>query len=222
MRRDPRKAELWTRAFPNRVWERGDRCAERGRRAGFTLLELLLVLAVLVTVVSLTWPSVMRYLREQDIMEGAEATRTAAAGTRIKAIDTGLTYQFRYEPQGRRFVVVPYDPPETIAASSTPTDGSVSTFPVLSGQLSEECRFVTPADQPSVSEGLPPEAFAGLPNASELQGTSWGPPILFFPDGTAADATFGITNEDELRIDLSVRGLTGTLTLGPLRQEAAQ
>lgn len=188
--------------------------------AGFTLLELLLVLAVLVTVVSLTWPSVVRYVREQDILEGAETTRAAAAGTRIKAIDTGLTYQFRYEPEGRRFVVIPFDPPETIAASSTVTDGSVSTFPVLSGQLSEECRFVVPADQPIVSEGLPPESFAGLPNAGELQAAAWGPPILFFPDGTAADATFGIVNEDELRLDLSVRGLTGTLSISPLRKEA--
>jgi prepilin-type N-terminal cleavage/methylation domain-containing protein len=188
--------------------------------AGFTLLELLLVLAVLVTVVSLTWPSVIRYLREQDIRDGAEATRAAAATTRIKAIDTGLTYQFRYEPQGRRFVVIPFDPPETIAASSTATLGGVSTFPVLSGQLSEQCRFVVPPDQPAVSEGLPPEAFAGLPNAGELQGTSWGPPILFFPDGTAVDATFGITNQDDLRVDLAVRGLTGTLSVGPLRMEA--
>jgi prepilin-type N-terminal cleavage/methylation domain-containing protein len=190
------------------------------RGAGFTLLELLLVLAVLVTVASLTWPSLTRYLREQDILEGAEATRAAAAGTRIKAIDTGLTYQFRYEPQGRMFVVIPYDPPETIAASSTITDGSVSTYPMLSGRLSEQCRFVVPADQPGVSEGLPPEAFTGLPNAGELQGVTWGPPILFFPDGTAADATFGIVNEDDLRVDLSVRGLTGALSLGPLRQEA--
>lgn len=188
-------------------------------REAFTLLELLLVLAVLVTVASLTWPSLTRYLREQDILEGAEATRAAAAGTRIKAIDTGLTYQFRYEPQGRMFVVIPYDAPETIAASSTPTQGGISTYPMLSGRLSEQCRFVVPADQPAAAEGLPPEAFAGLPDAGELQAATWGPPILFFPDGTAADATFGIANEDELQVDLSVRGLTGTLSLGPLRME---
>lgn len=191
----------------------------RRRCSGFTLLELLLVLAVLVTVVSLTWPSVLRYLREQGIQEGAEAARAAAASTRIKAIDTGLTYQFRYEPGGRRFVVIPYDPPESIAASSTETDGSIQTYPVLSGQLAEGTRFVIPEDEPAVAEGLPRESFVNLPDARDLEATTWGPPVLFFPDGTADDATFAIVNEDDLRVELAVRGLTGTLTVSPLTQD---
>lgn len=188
-------------------------------RSGFTLLELLLVLAVLVTVASITWPSMTRYLREQDIREGAEATRTAAASTRIKAIDTGLTYQLRYEPDGRRFVVIPFDPPETIAASSTPTDGSLSTFPVLSGRLAETCSFVLPEEAPPIAEALPSESFSMLPDAAELEATTWGPPILFYPDGTADDGQLRIINEDELRVDIDVRGLTGTASVGPLMQE---
>jgi hypothetical protein len=183
-------------------------------RPGFTLLEVLLV-----TIVSLTWPSALRYLREEEIRSGAEATRTAAASTRIKAIDTGLTYQLRYEPEGRRFVIIPYDPPETIAASSTPADGGIHTFPVLSGQLGEECRFVTPQDGLPVAEAIPVESFVNLPDAAELAGTSWGPPILFFPDGTAVDAVLAIVNDDELRIELMVRGLTGGIRVSPVMQE---
>ena len=179
----------------------------------------MLVLAVLVVIVSLTWPAMSSYMREQEILEGAEAARSAAASTRIKAIDTGLTYQFRYEPGGRRFVVVPFDPPETLAASSTPTDGGVGTYPVLSGQLGEQSKFVVPDGQPTVAEGLPRESFANLPDVNELAATAWGPPLLFYPDGTAADATFGIVNEINLRVDLSIRGLTGTLTVSPLKQE---
>jgi len=187
--------------------------------AGFTLLELLLVLAVLVTVASLTGPSMMRYLREQDIREGAEATRIAAASTRIKAIDTGLTYQLRYEPDGRRFVVIPFDPPETLAASSSSTDDGVSTYPVLSGRLAETCSFVIPDDAEPIAEGLPVDSFSMLPDAAELEATTWGPPILFYPDGTADDAQLRIVNEDELSVDLQVRGLTGTVSVGLLMQE---
>lgn len=191
----------------------------RHSRAGFTLLELLLVLSVLVVVVSLTWPSLTRYMREQEILQGAEAARSAAASTRIKAIDTGLTYQFRYEPDGRRFVVIPFDPPSTLAASSTPTaEEGVRTFPVLSGMLGEGSHFETPRDQPAVSESLPPDSFANLPDASELEGTSWGPPLLFYPDGTAANSTFRIVNDDDMEIELSIRGLTGTSSLSPLMQ----
>lgn len=213
MRRCLQHPELQGPAFPDPI-------GERGGRSAFTLLELLLVLAVMVTVVSLTWPSVLRYLRDQEILEGAEAARSAAASTRIKAIDTGLTYQFRYEPEGRRFVVIPFDPPETIAASSTATEDGQSTYPVLAGQLGEASRFVIPDDQPAIAEGLPRESFANLPNANDLEATTWGPPILFFPDGSAEDSRFFIVNEDELRVDLTLRGLTGTVSIGPLRQEA--
>lgn len=181
------------------------------------------MLSVLTVVVTLTWPSLMHYMQEQEILEGAQAAQAAAAGTRIKAIDTGLTYQFRYEPQGRRFVVVPFDSPESIAASSTDTGTSgVSTYPVLSGQIGPESRFVIPEDEPAVTEGLPAEVFANLPNARDLEATAWGPPILFFPDGSANDATFRILNEDGLRIDLALRGLTGTVTVGPIFQEASR
>lgn len=191
-------------------------------RSGFTLFELLLVLAVLVVIVSLTWPSMTRYMQEQEMLEGAEAARSAAASTRIKAIDTGLTYQFRYEPNGRRFVVVPFDPPETLASSSTSTEEGVGTYPVLSGQLGEQSKFVIPEDQPAVAEGLPRESFASLPDANDLEATAWGPPLLFYPNGTAGDATFRIVNEDDLRVELTVRGLTGTLTLSPLSQEGGR
>ena len=205
--------------------KQGARHGSRRRvRSAFTLLEILLVLSVLIVVVSLTWPSLMHYMREQEIREGAELARSAAAGSRIKAIDTGLTYQFRYEPNGRQFVVVPYDPPETIAASSTgsATSGEPSTYPVVSGQLGVESRFVIPEDEPNVMEAIPPDVFASLPNAGDLEGIAWGPPILFYPDGSADDAMFRIVNEDDLRIDLALRGLTGTVTVGPIFQESGR
>ena len=202
-----------------RHWSRRPRA-----RGAFTLLEILLVLSVLTVVVALIWPTLMHYMREQEIREGAELARSAAAGSRIKAIDTGLTYQFRYEPNGRQFVVVPYDPPETIAASSTDsaTAGETATYPVVSGQLGVESRFVIPEDEPNVTEAIPPEVFASLPNAGDLEGVAWGPPLLFYPDGSADDAMFRIVNEDDLRIDLALRGLTGTVTVGPIFQEAAR
>ena len=197
---------------------------DRSRRqhGGFTLLELVLVLSVLAVVAALTWPSLMRYLREQKVQEGAEAARAAASRTRINAIDTGLTYQFRYEPGGRRFCVVPFDSPANIegSASDPAGDDGISKFPVLSGQLSETSQFVPPDDDSGgVLESLGPESFADLPDAGELAATTWGPPILFYPDGTAIDATFSVTDEEQQRIELTIRGLTGTLSVSPLMQE---
>ena len=40
------------------------------------------------------------------------------------------------------------------------------------------------------------------------------PPILFYPDGTTSDAVLRLASDDELQIELSLRGLTGVTTIG--------
>jgi hypothetical protein len=47
-------------------------------------------------------------------------------------------------------------------------------------------------------------------------GTVWSEPILFYPDGTASDATVVLENEYRRRIELTLRGLTGVATVGEL------
>ena len=44
-------------------------------RAGFTLFELLLVLAVVSVIASLSWPQLMRYVRRQKVENSAEQVR---------------------------------------------------------------------------------------------------------------------------------------------------
>ncbi|MBX3438969.1 MAG: hypothetical protein KF861_15870 [Planctomycetaceae bacterium] len=194
-------------------------------RVAFTLLELVLVLSVLAVIVSIGWPSVVRYMGDEAVRESAQLVQSAAAGTRIKAIDTGLTYQFRYEPNGKRFVVIPFDPPENIdstTAASTTTSGQ-SEYPVLSGEIAETCRFVSPEDglfSSATVERLPREMFANLPDASDLEATAWAPAVLFYSDGTATDATFRIEDDAQRSIAFSIRALTGTVAMDPLERRS--
>ncbi|MEZ6057857.1 MAG: prepilin-type N-terminal cleavage/methylation domain-containing protein [Planctomycetaceae bacterium] len=210
--------------------------ATRHRRA-FTLLELVVVLAIIVVLAGLTWPSMLRYIREQEIREQAHAVRMALAGSRVKAIDTGLTYQFRYEPGGRRYIVLPYDLPESAATGSVGTgDNSAAqrgissavveaVLPTLTGQLPESCHFdwplarnvVTNAEQQVATESLPQEWLSLFPDATQLQSTAWSQPILFYSDGTTDDNHLTILNELDRSIELSLRGLTGATTVGPLK-----
>lgn len=197
-----------------------------GRRAAFTLLELVLVLSVLGVIIGISWPSVVQYMADEAIRESAQSVQAEAAGTRIKAIDTGLTYQFRYEPNGRRFAVIPFDPPQNIDSTATPspTNPGHGEFPVQSGQIAETCRFLAPDDglfRSAAVERLPREMFANLPDAFDLAATAWAPPVLFFSDGTATDATFRIVDEGKRSIGVSVRGLTGTVSTEPLERESS-
>lgn len=211
------------------------------RRIGFTLLELVVVLAIIVLLASLSWPPMLRYIREQEIREQAHVVRMALAGSRVKAIDTGLTYQFRYEPGGQRFVVLPFDLPDA-AAGGTSTIGNANstgpsvqagtsstivavTVPTATGKLPDSCEFdwpqtinpATNAEQPIATESLPNEWLALLADSSMLQQVTWSPPILFYSDGTTDDIRLTIINEDDRRMDVFVRGLTGATSLGRLK-----
>jgi prepilin-type N-terminal cleavage/methylation domain-containing protein len=208
-------------------------------RRAFTLLEILVVLSILVVLVSLSWPALLQYVGERTIREQAHAVRMELARTRTKAIDTGLTYQFRFEPGGGRYVVLPNDIPESEAAASgstsTPPAGatgagqggtavglnsSTSTVPVVSGAMPSKVQFeyltgindATGAEQTLATQTLPDEWLTLLPQSTLLRDVGWSPAILFFADGTADDAQLVLIDEDDRRIEVTVRGLTGSVT----------
>ncbi len=204
-------------------------------RGAFTLLEMLVVLTILVLLASLTWPSLLRYVRERRLSEQAHIVRLELNNARIKAIDSGMTYQFRFEPGGRRYVILPYDRPDT---GDSETSGSTSalasasqaitvTMPVVSGQLPEPCEFGVPtvrnatthADQAVFTEQLPEEWLAMLPDGNSLREASWAPAIRFYSDGAADDGSISVIDDERRRIDISVRGLTGSVQSAPLVQE---
>jgi Tfp pilus assembly protein FimT len=203
------------------------------RRSAFTLLEITLALAVLVVLISLVWPAMMGYIAEQTIREQAHIVRVELSRARGRAIDTGLIYQFRYEPGGRRFVVLPMDRPDTAAGNTTDqaeaatATTTVVQVPVVSGQLPERCRFdvplavnaVTGVDTPAVTEQLPQEWLALVPDGALLQQTAWAPAIRFLPDGAADDASLTIVDDQDRRIEVWVRGFTGSVFAGPLKRE---
>ncbi|MEZ5942377.1 MAG: prepilin-type N-terminal cleavage/methylation domain-containing protein [Planctomycetaceae bacterium] len=191
---------------------------------GFTLLELLLVLAIMVAVVAISWPLVGRYLGEQPIKNSAELTRRHLGGTRHKAMSTGLIYQFRYEPGGQRFVVLPFEyDPEQVSSSTTVSTSTVmnsESLPVSSGTIDVSCHFANSADAANMfaatgiqtassTQQIQPELLALLGEGADMSGVSWSSPILFYPDGTTDDAGLSVLDEDQRTINITLRGLTG-------------
>src|SRR5262245_36799164 len=132
----------------------------RPRPSGMTLLELLLVLTVLAVLAGLSAPYLQRYLAEQEIRENVSVLRTELSGARVKAADTGLIYQFRAQPDGQWFVVLPYESLNTAAGETAAHPGAQGGTPLISGRLSESCRFLPPrviSAQSIVTERLPEE-----------------------------------------------------------------
>lgn len=61
----------------------------RARANGFSLLELIIVLMVMVSLLAIAWPNLQRPLRRTSLSEAAQTLRSAIDDSRFQAITTG-------------------------------------------------------------------------------------------------------------------------------------
>ena len=194
--------------------------------AGFTFVELLVVLALLLVASSLVFPPVLRLMADQPLKEAAERARAQLANVRLKALDSSIAWQFRFEPGGRRYLWMPLEPSSVIAGPASSANVSAapttSTTDSNSGPQTAELPkgIVFAADSngmPFGVEHLPPEMVAGLSNSYELAQVGWSRPLAFQPDGSASDLELAVIDARDRQIRLTVRGLTGGVTVFSLQ-----
>lgn len=201
-------------------------------RHGITLVEMLLVLAVLGVMAAISYPNLHRFMADQKIQEATEMVRTHLAGTRNKAIDATLIYEFRYEPSGNKFLVIPHEPDQAQTGAAIGAQGQVASGDTLyrfAGVLRPGVTFAVPTA--ALSElGIPvvetPVPIADwqiqglvLPDGSNLAGANWSEPILFYPDGSAAESMFRLQDETGHIMEVKVRGLTAAVSVIPVVDE---
>jgi len=172
---------------------------------GYTLLEMMLAVSIVVIIASLASHPVMRTFRDNRLGEAGEDVRIVLAGTRLQAIDRDEDWQFRYEPGGTHYVRVPWT--QSATTSAAPASGGGGR---MSGTLPEGIQF---SAAEAAGGELASELVSGLPDEGELSGLSWSAPIVFFPDGTATSASFEITDQYAGIRDVSVRDLTGAVSV---------
>jgi prepilin-type N-terminal cleavage/methylation domain-containing protein len=201
-------------------------CSHR-RCGGFTLWELVLALAVLAMLIGMTWPAVTQFMGEQRLKEDVATVRTELGATRSRAIRNGVTFQFRFEPGGRQFIVLPSERPVsmTAAAASQETSATTSIDPevqVRTFQLVEGNRFEVNDPQRGslglavATEKLTQDWLELFGGGSTLAQVNWSPAILFNADGTSQDAVFFVLDEEGRYQQVSVRGLTAAVSIGPV------
>src|SRR5262249_16703359 len=145
---------------------------------GYTLFELLVVVAILATVVALSWPALERFYLEYRVRQGGQLVQAGLAGARVHAVDTGVDYQFRFEREGQRFLVLPYDSQalaalQTAASPTSGTSGGTATvkIPRIAGMLpSTTAHFDSTSTGGSAPQQIPAEWLAGLANADQFSG----------------------------------------------------
>jgi len=176
-------------------------------RGGFTLFEMLLVLVLISIAMALAWPALGRLSTRQQLIQSGELARIRLLSTRVHAIEQGLPYQFRFEPGGQRYCILPGD---SSAEPAVDTGGGTVVLPVASGKLPGRITF-DDLEMGTTGGGMIPQPrFAALPEARDLAIVNWSPPIVFQADGTGPDQTITLSDPQESRsVVIALRGLTG-------------
>lgn len=192
--------------------------------SGFTLWELLLALGILLVLAAITWPVVYRVFDDYRLKKSAQTAWTEITATRMQAIETCATWQFRYEMGGQKWLAVPQDGSAALLemASSDVDSADSIRAETRTGELPEEMSFAAASDGTVVVEELSQEAFAGLADAESLASVRWSSPIVFFADGSSYDDSLRVMDDEGRSILLSIRGLTGEVEIGSVDQGAMQ
>jgi len=192
------------------------------RRRGYTLMEMLLVLAVLVMVAALSAPAMQAIMRRATLTSAGDAVRIDFTRAHVKAMKTGRIQVFRYELGGRRYRVQPWiagdDSLETNSQTGASEGLALDVEGAASADTGEEKELpegTTFAAGDAVEESRGSVVGEAVANDSSAEG-DWSRPILFYPDGSSSDAFVVVGDQFErgMRIDLS--GLTGTSKVGPI------
>jgi prepilin-type N-terminal cleavage/methylation domain-containing protein len=192
------------------------------RRSAFTLIEIMLVMAIMVALAALSAPALRGVMRRQTLQAAADAVRADLTRAHVQAMKTGRVQVFRAEIGGRKYKVEPYiggdDAIESIAGAQD-TSGKV----YGAGVFDPTAAVVSQRELPEGTSFIEGDAIAASRSASiqaelyELgQDAAWCEPILFYPDGTCSDAHVVVGNEQQVGMRLDLRGLTGVVTLGEI------
>lgn len=180
-----------------------------------TLIELLLVLAILVAVAAVSAPALHGPLEDFRLKKNAELLRARWGKARVDAMRTGQTMMFRFQVGTGVYEVRPWMTEEAYLENNTPGMAAAAASPqqVLAQQQPE-------APQ-ELAEGV---TFFGVQSAASQRDAylqqmvlqqqpdgQWSPPILFYPDGTASTVRLVLTNDRQTFVTLKMRGLTGVV-----------
>ena len=165
------------------------------RRRGFTLLELLLVVAFILILSAAAYPTLSAMYGDVRLKAAADQVRTAWTEARSHAIEDGRTYRFAVQSGTGKFRVAP-DGAEFWDGSSMGESEENALPPFIhEEELSSQIKF-TPSD-------------------GGASGGGWTTIALFNPDGTCnEDKEISLQEDGETQtIVISVRAMTGAITV---------
>ena len=143
---------MYTRSTPLPV-----RCPQRRLvdRHGFTIMELLLVMSLLIMVGAISAPNFIGWAENQRLRKSGDIIRTAWSRARIKAMKSGQTIVFRYEIGGSRYRMEAWQTPGEMADFGMAPGAGDDTPLLLPNAEGDDPELA--AENGTGSQGLPPQ-----------------------------------------------------------------
>lgn len=176
-----------------------------GTPSAFTLMELLLVVAVLVVVMGLAAPSVNRMFQRTALDRGADRVRAAMGKARVKAIKEGDVYAVFVARGSNWFDVGPFANSKNQIARAN-RDRNVAE---QQGNSGFQDNILPGGIRFAASEVLSNARAAEVLSGTESSSGGGLQQILFYPDGTSQDASIVLQNQVGGIVEIQLRGLTG-------------
>ncbi|WP_425397893.1 prepilin-type N-terminal cleavage/methylation domain-containing protein [Aeoliella sp.] len=163
-------------------------------RSAFTLVEILLVLALLVVIAGFTVLTLDASVLRSKLRKGVEQVRTTWAEGKHTSVANGQRMVFTCLLGGRDYRLAP------LGQAITPDQQAQAEG---SGQLPEGVVFRS-------LEAAAPTAMTQQTGSYYVEEGQWSQPVVFNPDGTSYDAVVVLEESSGKQVQVTLRGLTCT------------
>lgn len=192
-------------------------------RSGFTLLELLLTMAVMAAVLAVAIPNMDLLLRDRRLARAGEQVRIEMTRLRVDSMRQGRVMVLEALSGGNSIRIKPF---QTVADATEAIDQTGSQSALLSGATqgtmttlateSAERVIELPALVTVESVGVVSAARGSHIEQTMMsdQADGWSRPILFYPDGSTSTAAVVLRHETVGQLKVKLRGITGEATVG--------
>ncbi len=178
----------------------------RQQRLGFTLMEVIVVLAIIAIVGAMALPAFDSWMQSQQLSESVDQLRTHLLQARTRAMEESRAYRFAWDENGSSYRIAPdeiEDWPDLVASQAGPMLGnSMQTSGlVIEHTLGDKVKF------------LPSEASMGLGPIYILFKPS-GEAVVLSSDGIElASVDVVLMNHRQEQRAVRVRAITGSSTV---------